>query len=74
MRQDFNIAKFYDEAYEWVLNYGPRLIFGIIVLFIGWWLIKLLLNWSHQKMHNKRKSYWSTWKQLRFHNDLYLFH
>jgi len=51
--KDFNITKFYDKAYDWILSYGPRLIIGLIVLFIGFWLIKLLLNWSHQKMRHK---------------------
>ncbi|QQL49149.1 mechanosensitive ion channel family protein [Mucilaginibacter ginkgonis] len=53
MKQEFNLAKFYDNAYDWVLHYGPRLIVGILVLFAGLWLIRMLLNWSHNKMHRK---------------------
>lgn len=37
-----NWEKFYDKAYSWILNVGPRVIIAFVVLFIGIWLIKLL--------------------------------
>lgn len=49
-----NINKFYDRAYDWIIGYGPRLVLGIVVLLVGLWLIKLLLNWSHKSMHRKQ--------------------
>jgi small conductance mechanosensitive channel len=48
-----NINKFYDKAYDWIIRFGPRFIIGMIVLFIGLWLIKLVLNRSHRGMHQK---------------------
>jgi small conductance mechanosensitive channel len=48
-----SIEKFYNAAYAWIINYGPRLLLGMGVLFVGLWLIKLVLNRSHQKMHQK---------------------
>jgi len=48
-----NLNKFYDRAYDWVIAYGPRFLLGLVVLFVGLWLIKLLLNWSHKGMHRK---------------------
>ena len=48
-----NLAKFYDKAYDWVIRYGPRFVIGMLVLFVGLWLIKLLLNRSHKRMHRK---------------------
>jgi small conductance mechanosensitive channel len=48
-----NLEKIYNEAYNWVLHNGPRFIFGILILFAGLWLIKLILNWSHMGMHRK---------------------
>jgi small conductance mechanosensitive channel len=47
------LDKFYDHAYDWIILYGPRFLIGIIVLFVGLWLIKLLVNWSHNGMHKK---------------------
>jgi small conductance mechanosensitive channel len=48
-----SVEKFYNAAYAWLINYGPRFLIGILVLFIGLWLIKLILNRSHQGMHKK---------------------
>jgi small conductance mechanosensitive channel len=48
-----NLNKFYDKAYDWVIRFGPRFAIGLLVLFVGLWLIKLLLNRSHKGMHRK---------------------
>ncbi|TSD66442.1 mechanosensitive ion channel family protein [Inquilinus sp. KBS0705] len=48
-----NFDKFYDKAYDWLIRYGPRFVIGMLVLFIGLWLIKMVLNRSHQGMHRK---------------------
>src|ERR1700744_3642947 len=49
-----NLQKFYDKAYDWVIRFGPRFLVGMLVLFVGLWLIKLLLNRSHKGMHHKK--------------------
>jgi len=36
------LEKFYDKAYDWILDIGPKLIIGLIILLIGLWLIKIL--------------------------------
>jgi small conductance mechanosensitive channel len=48
-----NIEKFYNAAYAWLINYGPRFLLGMVILFVGLWLIKLVLNRSHKGMHRK---------------------
>jgi small conductance mechanosensitive channel len=48
-----SIEKFYNAAYAWIINYGPRFLLGMAVLFVGLWLIKLVLNRSHKKLHQK---------------------
>jgi small conductance mechanosensitive channel len=48
------IDKIYDAAYAWMINYGPRFLIGMLVLFVGLWLIKLVLNRSHKGMHQKQ--------------------
>jgi small conductance mechanosensitive channel len=37
--------KFYDQAYNWIITYGPKIILALIVLFVGIWLIRLLNRW-----------------------------
>lgn len=51
--KEFSIDKFYDSAYHWLINYGPRFLIGLAVLFVGLWLIRLIVNRSHKGMHNK---------------------
>lgn len=53
LNNTLEVRKLYDKAFDWILRYGPKLVVGMLVLFIGFWLIKLLLNWSHNKMHHK---------------------
>ncbi|SKB44715.1 mechanosensitive ion channel family protein [Daejeonella lutea] len=45
--------KFYDKAYDWVLSSGPRVLLGLIILLVGFWLIRVTLNWF--KAHMRRK-------------------
>lgn len=37
--------KFTDRAYDWILTFGPKIIFALIVFFIGQWLIRMLIRW-----------------------------
>ena len=46
--------KFYDRAYNWVLNVGPRIIAAIAILIIGIWLIKLLNKWFKHSFDRRR--------------------
>jgi small conductance mechanosensitive channel len=32
---------FYDKAYDWLLNAGPRILFAIVILIAGLWLIRM---------------------------------
>jgi small conductance mechanosensitive channel len=34
--------KFYDKAYNWLIEYGPRILLAIVVLIVGIWLIRVL--------------------------------
>jgi small conductance mechanosensitive channel len=42
-----------DKIYNWAVSQGPKIIAGVIVLFLGLWLIRLLLNWLHNGLHKK---------------------
>jgi small conductance mechanosensitive channel len=47
------IEKFYDQATVWIFKYGPGFLIGLLVLFIGLWLINLLLKWWQGHMQRK---------------------
>jgi len=49
----FDINTLLNHALHWIIITGPQIIEGIIVLFVGLWLINLLGKWSHNKMHQK---------------------
>jgi small conductance mechanosensitive channel len=39
------IERFYDQAYVWILNFGPRILFALLVLIVGLWLIRIFKGW-----------------------------
>ncbi len=45
-----NVEKYYDKAYDWLLTYGPRVLLGVIILFVGLWLINLMAKWVKSGM------------------------
>lgn len=48
-----NTEKVYNKAFDWLLTYGPKILIGLVVLFVGLWIIKLLIRWAHSSMHKK---------------------
>lgn len=48
------LDKFYDHVYDWVLEYGPGLLTGVVVLIVGLWLINLFVKWSQSHLNNKK--------------------
>jgi small conductance mechanosensitive channel len=49
-----NLDKFYDHVYDWMIRFGPKFLVGLIVLFIGLWLISMLMKWSRSGMQKKK--------------------
>lgn len=49
-----NSEKFYEKAYSWILSVGPRLLFAVLVLVIGEWMIKLFRRWLQHTMQHKQ--------------------
>jgi small conductance mechanosensitive channel len=45
--------KFYDKATDWVIRYGPRLLIGILILVVGFWLIRLFMKWWQGRMQRR---------------------
>jgi len=48
-----NIDKIYDHVYDWIIDYGPRFLIGIAILFIGLWAINRFVKWSQNRMHKR---------------------
>ncbi|HVW12708.1 MAG TPA: mechanosensitive ion channel family protein [Mucilaginibacter sp.] len=46
--------KFYDYVYDWVLRFGPKFLIGLVVLFVGLWLISMLMRWSRSGMQKRK--------------------
>ena len=49
-----NIDKIYDHAYNWLIDFGPRFVIGILILFAGLWLVKAFARWSTNRMQHKK--------------------
>jgi small conductance mechanosensitive channel len=47
------IQKLYDKAYDWVFTNGPSFVLGLILLFVGLWLIKMLKSRLRAQMSKK---------------------
>jgi small conductance mechanosensitive channel len=50
---DKKTVMFYDKAYNWILTYGPKILFAVLVFFVGLWLIRLFRKWLF-RMLDKR--------------------
>lgn len=40
-----NWEKFYNQAYNWILTFGPRLLIALVILFAGAWFIRVVKKW-----------------------------
>jgi small conductance mechanosensitive channel len=49
-----DMAKFYDNAYDWMLRVGPKLILAVVIFIIAQLLIRLLKKWVRGFMHKKK--------------------
>jgi small conductance mechanosensitive channel len=39
------VELFYDKAYTWILSFGPRFVFAVVLLIVGLWLIRVFKKW-----------------------------
>jgi len=47
------VDKLYNKAYDFILDKGPGVLTGIIILIVGLWLIKIFSRWLHNGMHRR---------------------
>ena len=50
------LQKFYDQAFHWLITFGPKLIVAIIVLIIGQWLLRFVNRWFKKIMEARNFS------------------
>ncbi|HSB93336.1 MAG TPA: mechanosensitive ion channel domain-containing protein, partial [Flavitalea sp.] len=48
-----DLEKFYDKVYTWLLTVGPKILIGLFLLFIGFWLIRMFRGWLNRHMIRK---------------------
>ena len=48
-----NIQKFYEQAYQWIVTIGPRIVIAIVVLFLGSWLTRITKKWLNRHLLRK---------------------
>lgn len=48
-----DLNKFYDRAFNWLLTVGPKILVGLILLVVGFWLIRLTKRWLNSHMLRK---------------------
>ena len=42
--------RLYTRAYDWLFNFGPRMVIALVLLVVGFWLIKNMLKWIDRLM------------------------
>ena len=45
-----NWNEFYEKAINWVLTVGPKILIGIVIIFLGLWLIRMLKKWLNNHL------------------------
>jgi small conductance mechanosensitive channel len=48
-----NLEVFYDKAYDWILNFGPRIIIAVLVFILAQWIIRLIRKWMNAGLHKR---------------------
>lgn len=46
--------RFTDKFYNWISTYGPRIAIGIIIIFIGQWVIGTVIKWCKNFLSKRR--------------------
>jgi small conductance mechanosensitive channel len=49
-----NLDKIYEQAYNWLLTVGPRILAGLILVFLGLWMIRLLKKWLKNHLFQRQ--------------------
>lgn len=53
MKTHIDLNELYQKAIDWIINNGPRILFALLILVIGWWLIKLFKKWLNNSLKKR---------------------
>ncbi len=53
MKTHIDLDEIYQEAINWLITRGPRILIGLIILTIGFWLIKIFKKWLNNSLRKK---------------------
>ncbi|MES1225777.1 MAG: mechanosensitive ion channel family protein, partial [Bacteroidota bacterium] len=48
------LQKFYDQAFHWLITYGPKIIIAVIVLLVGQWVLRIFNRWLKSFMESRK--------------------
>ena len=48
-----NIQKFYEQAYQWIITIGQRIVIAVIILLLGFWIIRIIKKWLNHHLIKK---------------------
>ncbi|WP_449437151.1 mechanosensitive ion channel family protein [Pedobacter steynii] len=54
MEVNKRVEDFYDKLYDWLLLKGPSIVLGILVLVVGFWLIRIFSRWMGKRLQQKQ--------------------
>ncbi|MEO5590935.1 MAG: mechanosensitive ion channel family protein [Chitinophagaceae bacterium] len=47
------LQKFYDQAFHWLITFGPKIIVAVIVLIAGQWVLRIINRWLKKMMETR---------------------
>ena len=39
------LERFYERAFDWLLVFGPRILIALVLLAVGFWVIRIVNKW-----------------------------
>lgn len=53
MKTHIDLDEIYQNGIDWLITKGPRILFGLLVLVLGFWLIKFFKKWLNNSLKKK---------------------
>jgi len=53
MKTHIDLDEIFQKAIDWIISNGPRILFAFAILFIGFWIIKMIKKWLHNALEKR---------------------
>ena len=53
MKTHIDFDEIFQKAIDWIISNGPRIVFAFVILFIGFWVIKMIKKWLMNVLKKK---------------------